>query len=84
MYSPEKSASLNEYFELLCETGMVHPNPQEICARVAMAFPKGSGKRYRLVADFHAINGKCESVPGPMRNPVPSSLLAVPAGGGGA
>ena len=31
---------------------MVYPNPHAICASVAMAFSKGSGKGYRLVADF--------------------------------
>ena len=69
VYPPEKSAWLKEHFELLCETGMVYPNPQAICASVAMAFPKGPGKGYRLVADFSPINGQCELVPGPMRNP---------------
>ena len=44
VYPPEKSACLKEHFELLCETGMVCPNPQVICASVAMAFPKGPGK----------------------------------------
>ena len=52
VYPPEKSAWLKGHFELLCETGMVYPNPQAICASVAMAFPKGPGKGYRLVADF--------------------------------
>ena len=69
VYPPEKSAWLKEHFELLCETGMVYPNPQAICASVAMAFPKGPGKGYRSVADFSPINGQCELVPGPMRNP---------------
>ena len=80
---------------------MVYLDPQTICANVAMAFPKGPGKGYRLVADFSPINGQCELVPGPMRNleiegdkcvgavaflyyGLPSRLLAVPAGGGGA
>ena len=66
---PEKSAWLKEHFELLCETGMVYPNPQANCASVAMAFPKGPGKGYRLVADFSPIKGQCELVLGPMRNP---------------
>ena len=48
---------------------MVYPNPHAICASVAMAFPKGPGKGYRWVADFSPINGQCELVPGPMRNP---------------
>ena len=52
VYPPEKSAWLKEHFELLFETRMVYPNPQAICASVAMAFPKGPGKGYRLVADF--------------------------------
>ena len=52
VYPPEKSAWLKEHFELLCETGMVYPNSQAVCASVAMAFPKGPGKRYRLVAGF--------------------------------
>ena len=52
VYPPEKSAWLKEHFELLCETGMVYPNPQAICTSVAMAFIKGPGKGYRLVADF--------------------------------
>ena len=69
VYPPEKSTWLEGHFELLCETGMVYPNPQAICASVAMAFPKGPGKGYRLVADFSPINGQCELVPGPMRNP---------------
>ena len=34
-----------------------------------MVFPKGPGKGYHLVADFPPINGQCELVPGPMRNP---------------
>ena len=69
VYPPEKSAWLKEHFELLCGTGMVYPNPQAICASVAMAFPKRSGKGYRLVAGFPPINGQCELVPGPMQNP---------------
>ena len=69
VYSPKKSAWLKEQFKLLCETGMVYPNPQAICASVAMTFSKEPGKRYRLVADFPPINGQCELVPGPMRNP---------------
>ena len=47
---------------------MVYSNPQAICASVAMAFPKGPGKVYRLEADFSPIDGQCELVPGPMRN----------------
>ena len=66
VYPPEKIAWLNEPFELLCETGMVYPNPQVICASVAKAFPKGRGKGYRLVGDVSPINGQCELVPGPM------------------
>ena len=69
VYPPEKNARLKEHFEMLCETGMAYPNPQAICASVAMAFPKGPGKAYHLVADFSPINGQCELVPGPMRNP---------------
>ena len=48
---------------------MVYPNPQAICASVAMAFPKESGKGCRLVVGFSSTNGQCELVPGPMRNP---------------
>ena len=48
---------------------MVYPNPQAICASVAMAFFKGPGKGYFLVDDFSPINGQYELVPGPMRNP---------------
>ena len=44
--SPEKSAWLKKPFELLCETEMVYPNLQAICASVEMAFPKGPGKGY--------------------------------------
>ena len=40
VYPPEKSTWLKELFELLCETGIVYPNPQAICASVAMAFPR--------------------------------------------
>ena len=69
VYLPEKNAWLKEYFELLCDTEVVDPNPKAICARVAMALPKGTGKGYRLVADFCSINGQYELVPGPMRNP---------------
>ena len=69
VYLPEKNAWLKEHFELLCETGMLYPNPQAICASVAMAFPKGPGKRYRWLAVFFTINDQCELVPGPMRNP---------------
>ena len=69
VYSPEESAWLKEQFERLCETGMVYPNPQAICASVAMAFPEGPGKGYRLVAKFSPINGQYKLVPGPMRNP---------------
>ena len=69
VYPPEKSVWFKEHFELLCETGMVYPNPQAICASVAMAFPKRPGKGYRLVADFSPINGQSVLVPGPMRNP---------------
>lgn len=39
---------------------MVYPNPQTVCASAAMAFPKGPGKGYRLVADFSLINTQCE------------------------
>ena len=52
VYPPEKSTWLEEHFELLCETGMVYPNPQAICASVPMAFSKGPNKGYRLVANF--------------------------------
>ena len=69
VYPPEKIAWLKEHFELLCETRMVYPNPQAICASVAMAFPKGPGKGYRLVAEFSALNGQCEFVPGPIQKP---------------
>ena len=69
VYPSEKSAWPKEHFELLCETRVVYPNPQVICASVAMAFPKGPGKGYRLVADFSPINGQWELVPRPMRNP---------------
>ena len=48
---------------------MVYPNPQAICTSVVIAFPMGPGNGYRLVADFLPINGQCELVPGPMRNP---------------
>ena len=100
VYPPEKSAWFKEHFELLCETGMVYPNPQAICASVAMAFPKGPGKGYRLVARFSPIHGQCELCRGrcgTLRLRVinvlppwlfvlglPSGLLTVPAGGGGA
>ena len=66
---PEKSTWLKEHFELLCETGMAYPNPQAICASVAMAFPKEPGRAYRLVAGVSPINGQYELVPGPIRNP---------------
>ena len=69
VYPPNKSAWLKEYFELRFETGTVYPNPEAICASVAMAFPKEPGKQYRLVTNFYTINGLCELVPGPMRNP---------------
>ena len=46
-------------FELLCETGMVYPNPQAVCASVAMTFPKVLGKGCRLLAGFSSINGEC-------------------------
>ena len=69
VYPPEKSTWLKEHFKILCETGMVYPNPQAICASVAMACPKGPGKGYRLVADFPFINGQRELVPGQMQNP---------------
>ena len=62
VYSPDQGAWLKDHFELLCAAGMVYPNPQAICASVAMAFPKGSIKGYRLVADFSPINGQCELV----------------------
>ena len=66
VYRLEKSPWLKECFELLCETGMVYPNPQVVCASVTMAFSKGPGKGYRLVAGFSPINGQCELVPAPM------------------
>ena len=69
VYPSEKSAWLKKNFELLCETGMMYPNPRAICASMAMAFPKRPGKRYPLVADFPPIKGQCELVPGLMRNP---------------
>ena len=68
-YPPDRSAYLREHFQLLSDAEMVYPNPQAVCASVAMAFPRGPGKRYRLVADFSPINGQCELVPGPMKNP---------------
>ena len=68
VYPPEKSAWLNAHFDMLGEIAMVYPNPQAICASVAMAFPKGPGKGCHLVAAFSPINGQCELVPGPMRN----------------
>ena len=67
--SSDRSAYLREHFQLLCDAGMVYPNLQAVCASVAMAFPKGPDKGYRLVADFSPINGQCELVPGPMKNP---------------
>ena len=65
VYPLEKSTWLKRNFKLLCEMGMVHPNRQAICASVAMAFPKGPGKGYRLVVEFSPINGQCKLVPGP-------------------
>ena len=50
LYSSEKSTWLEENYDLLCETGMVYPNPHAICASVALAFPKEPGKGYRSVA----------------------------------
>ena len=49
VYPPEKSAWLKEHSELLCETGMVYPNPQAIYGSVTMAFAKGLSKGYRLL-----------------------------------
>ena len=69
VYPPEKSAWFKAHFELLCETRIVYPNPQAICASVAMAFPKGPGNEYRLVVYFSPINDQCELVPGSMQNP---------------
>ena len=63
VYPRQKSAWLKKHCEMLCETGMA------ICASVAMAFLKGPGKGYRLVAVFFPINGQRKLVPGPMRNP---------------
>ena len=48
-YLPDRSAYLREHFQLLCDAGMVYPNPQAVCASVAMAFPRGglpSGGRF--------------------------------------
>ena len=59
-YPPDKSAYLREHFQLLCDVGMMYPNLQAVCASVAMAFPKGPGKGYRLVADFSLINTQSE------------------------
>ena len=69
MYRPDKSAWLGVYFELLCATEMVYPNPQVVCASVAIVFPKGLGKGCRLVADLSTINDQCKLVTGPMKNP---------------
>lgn len=43
----------------------VYPNQRaKRFVSVAMAFHKGSGERYRLVADFFPLNGDCELCPG--------------------
>ena len=47
---------------------MVYSNPQAVCASVAMAFPKGPGKYYRLVVVFSPINYQCDLVPRRMKN----------------
>ena len=83
VYPPEKSAWLKERFELLYETGMVYPNPQAICAVVAMTFLNGPGKGYRLVVDFFPLTGsaswcrgQCETLRSRVRN-VPALWLFV-------
>ena len=75
VYPHGRSTWLKEHFELLCETGMMYPNPQAICASVVIAFPKGPGKGYCLVADFPPsmasaswCRGRCGTLRSRMRN----------------
>ena len=54
MYSPAKTAWLDEQFAQPADAGMVSENPQAIRSNPAQAVPKGNG--YRLVGYFKAVN----------------------------
>ena len=54
IYSPAKTAWLDEQFAQLADAGMVHKTPQGICSKLTQAVPKGD--RYRLVGDFKVVN----------------------------
>ena len=63
VYSPAKTALLDEQFAQLADAGMVYENPQAICLNPAQAVSKGNG--YRLVGDSEAVNQKSEPVAAP-------------------
>ena len=63
VYSPAKTAWLDEQFAQLANVGMVYENPQAICSNPAQAVPKGNG--YRLVGDFKAVNQQSVPVAAP-------------------
>ena len=45
VYSPAKTAWLDEQFAQLADAGMVYVNPQAMCSNPAQAVPKGNGSR---------------------------------------
>ena len=53
VYSPTKTAWLDEQFAQLADAGIVYENPQATCSNPAQAVPKVNG--YRLVGDFKAV-----------------------------
>ena len=63
VYSPAKTAWLDEQFAQLADAGMVYENPQAIYSNPAQAVPKGNV--YRLVGDFKAVNQQSEPVAAP-------------------
>ena len=64
VYSPAKTAWLDEPFSQLADTGMVYESPQAICSNPAQAVPMGNG--YRLVGDFKTVNQQSEQVAAPL------------------
>ena len=56
IYSPAKTAWLDEQFAHLADAGMVYENPQAMCSNPAQPVPKSNG--YRLVGDFKAVNNR--------------------------
>ena len=63
VYSPAKTAWLDEQFAQLADAEMVYENPQAICSNRAQAAPKGNG--CRLVGEIKAAHQQSEPVAAP-------------------